>query len=329
MVEITLNSIVMIVKISVIIPVYNVELYLKDCLDSVLNQSFRDIEVILVNDGSTDGSIDILNNYAKNDSRVRVINQENKGVSAARNTGLDLSNGEYILFVDSDDMLIENSLEHLYKQSCEKDTEVLLGHAYRYFSNEEKVDFFYNKAELDKFEVADGKTLYSKLMERNLFPPLVYLFFCKKDFLCKYRIRFKEGIIHEDELWCVMVICQANKTTCAPFYTYLYRCRDGSIMNSNNYKYRIDSMKTVVNELCLIADNMTSIEELECSGWIYIRVFWLMDQIRLLSRRTHCLESSLFESCRLLILRVYNSLTYKQQKRCLIYYKNIFKFTKV
>lgn len=315
MVEITLNSIVMIVIISVIIPVYNVELYLKDCLDSVLNQSFRDIEVILVYDVSTDESIDILNNYAINDSRVRVINQENKGVSTVRNIGLDLFNGEYILFVDSDDMLIENSLEHIYNQSCEKDPEVLLGHAYRYFSNEEKVDFFYNKAELEKFEVADGKTLYSKLMERNLFPPLVYLFFCKKDFFYKYEIRFKKGIIREDELWCVMVICKANITTCAPFYTYLYRCRDGSIMNSNNYKYRIDSMKTVVSELCLIADNMTSIEELECSGLIYIRVFWLVNQIRLLSGRIHSFESLLFESCRFLILKVYNSLTYKQ-KNC-------------
>lgn len=329
MVEITLNTIVMIVKISVIIPVYNVELYLKDCLDSVLNQSFRDIEVILVNDGSTDGSIDILNNYAKNDSRVRVINQENKGVSAARNTGLDLSNGEYILFVDSDDMLIENSLEHLYKQSREKDTEVLLGHAYRYFFNEEKVDFFYNKAELEKFEVMDGKTLYSKLMERNLFPPLVYLFFCKKDFLCKYRIRFKEGIIHEDELWCVMVICQANKTTCAPFYTYLYRCRDGSIMNSNNYKYRIDSMKTVVNELCLIADNMTSIGELECSGWIYIRVFWLIEQTLRLSERINCLEHNMFIFYEYLLKEKYQIFKYSQQKHCLWYYKyRIFNFGK-
>lgn len=88
-------------------------------------------------------------------------------------------------------------------------------------------------------------------------------------------------------------------------------------------------MKTVVNELCLIADNMTSIRELECSGWIYIRVFWLVNQIRLLSGRIHSSESLLFESCRLFILKVHNSLTYYQQKLCLIYYKNIFKFTKV
>ena len=158
-------------------------------------------------------------------------------------------------------------------------------------------------------------------MERNLFPPLVYLFFCKKDFLCKYRIRFKEGIIHEDELWCVMVICQANKTTCAPFYTYLYRYRDGSIMNSNNYKYRIDSMKTVVNELCLIADNMTSIGELECSRWIYIRVFWLISQIGVLARAIKFKNNEILEFSSSLILKVYKLLNYKQQQICLTYYK--------
>lgn len=99
-------------------------------------------------------------------------------------------------------------------------------------------------------------------------------------------------------------------------------------MNSNNYKYRIDSMKVVVRDLCLIADNLnTSDKGLECSGWIYMRVFWLLDQIRLLSERIHSFESCLFEFHKLLILRVYDRLTYKQQRASLIYYKNILKHT--
>ncbi len=98
-------------KVSVIIPVYNTEKYLKECLDSVINQTFNDIEIICINDGSTDGSLNILTEYATIDSRIIVITQENKGVSEARNNGMEKAGGEYIMFLDSDD--------YLYKQACE------------------------------------------------------------------------------------------------------------------------------------------------------------------------------------------------------------------
>ena len=89
-------------KISVIIPVYNVEKYLAECLTSVVNQTFKDIEIICVNDGSTDNSPKILKEFAQKDSRIKIINQENQGLSAARNTGLDVATGEYVSFIDSD-----------------------------------------------------------------------------------------------------------------------------------------------------------------------------------------------------------------------------------
>ena len=92
-------------KISVIIPVYNVEKYLAECLTSVVNQTFKDIEIICVNDGSTDNSPKILEEFAQKDDRIRIINQENQGLSAARNTGLDVETGEYVSFLDSDDFV--------------------------------------------------------------------------------------------------------------------------------------------------------------------------------------------------------------------------------
>ena len=100
---------------SIIIPVYNVELYLKDCLDSVLNQSFADWEAICVNDGSTDGSVTILGKYAEKDSRFKIISQPNAGLSAARNTGINAAKGDYILFLNSDDWMELNALEVLSK----------------------------------------------------------------------------------------------------------------------------------------------------------------------------------------------------------------------
>ena len=101
------------VKISVVIPVYNVEKYLEQCLDSVIAQSFEDIEVICVNDGSTDSSLEILKRYADNDSRIKIISQKNKGAGAARNVGIENAAGEYVYFMDSDDYLNSDAFERL------------------------------------------------------------------------------------------------------------------------------------------------------------------------------------------------------------------------
>lgn len=99
-------------KVSVIIPVYNVEKYLESCLESIKSQTFTDYELILINDGSTDESVAIMRRYAKTDARIRIISQSNRGVSAARNLGLSVAEGDYVLFVDSDDTILPDALEH-------------------------------------------------------------------------------------------------------------------------------------------------------------------------------------------------------------------------
>lgn len=99
------------VKVSIIVPVYNVEKYLSKCLESLINQTLKDIEIVCVNDGSTDNSLSILKEYANKDSRIKVIDKQNKGVSVARNLGIEVATGEYLMFVDSDDYLIENACE--------------------------------------------------------------------------------------------------------------------------------------------------------------------------------------------------------------------------
>ena len=113
-------------KISVIIPVYNVEKFLRECLDSVVNQTMRDIEIICVNDGSTDGSLDILKEYAKKDDRIIVINQTNGFVESARNNGLKIAKGEYIQFVDSDDYLELNACETAYNYALQYKADVVV-----------------------------------------------------------------------------------------------------------------------------------------------------------------------------------------------------------
>ena len=111
-------------KVSVIIPVYNVRPYLEQCMDSVLQQTLDDIEVICIDDGSTDGSGEILDKYVQKDSRVKAVHQDNAGAAQARNTGLEKASGDYILFVDGDDYLTENALETLYLRALEENADV-------------------------------------------------------------------------------------------------------------------------------------------------------------------------------------------------------------
>ena len=114
------------VKVSVIVPVYNNEEYLDKCLSSLIGQSLEDIEIICVNDGSVDSSLDILNNYKQKDNRIVVLSQENQGAGASRNNGIDIANGEYISFVDADDWLEENALKKLYENAVRNNSEIVL-----------------------------------------------------------------------------------------------------------------------------------------------------------------------------------------------------------
>ena len=131
------------VKISVVLPVYNVANYLRKCLDSLVNQTFEDFEVICVNDGSTDLSLGILEGYALSDSRFKIISQENKGLSGARNTGIQHVQGKYVLFVDSDDWLEENALEELYNHVKGFDSDITM-FKFRYY-NEDTNEFSENQ----------------------------------------------------------------------------------------------------------------------------------------------------------------------------------------
>ena len=122
-------------KISLIIPVYNVAKYLGRCLDSIVNQTYRNIEIICVNDGSTDDSLDILNSYALKDERVKIINRENNGVSSSRNVALDVAKGEWIMFVDSDDWIDLNVCEAAMKIALEDSADVVMWAYVREFKN--------------------------------------------------------------------------------------------------------------------------------------------------------------------------------------------------
>ena len=113
------------VKVSVIVPVYNVENFLKECLDSIVNQTLYDIEIICINDGSTDNSLAILESYAKSDDRIKIISQENKGLGAVRNVAFNHISGDYVFFIDSDDYIDLNTLKKLYENAISNDSDLV------------------------------------------------------------------------------------------------------------------------------------------------------------------------------------------------------------
>ena len=172
-------------KISVIVPVYNVQEYLTKCVDSILIQDFRDFELILIDDGSTDQSGLICENYLKMDGRVKVIHKENGGLSDARNVGLDCATGDFVTFIDSDDYIEYNYLERLYNESCNTDADVVICNFYRYYDNAnlklpviyKKSSGLYSSHDILKSLIPDNlihSYLWNKLWKKDLFDNLEF-----------------------------------------------------------------------------------------------------------------------------------------------------------
>lgn len=228
-------------KFSIIIPVYNVEPYLRECLDSVLNQTFTDWEAICVNDGSTDGSPDILTAYAARESRMKVITQPNGGLSAARNAGIKAAEGEYVLFLDSDDWLEENTLEVL---SANLDGEDLLCFSgRRYFESE---GTYHDADQLTAWSYSTGMEYYDEnaLSARDFAFVCVVLRIYRRDFLSSHNLLFKEGIFHEDNLFTPLACYYAGKVKVINECLYDYRVRSNSITTTNNVKRLRDLLGT-------------------------------------------------------------------------------------
>ena len=229
-------------KVSVIIPVYNVEQYLKECLDSVINQSLEDVEVICVNDGSPDNSLQIIEEYARKDNRITVISKKNGGLSSARNSGIECARGEYIYFLDSDDFIKENSLEKLYNISKNENLDILYFGVENYFENEEikkhdiKEDTYYQRKQFfDK--AVSGEVLFERFLKEDMFICCVPFQFFRTEFLKDTGIKFKPGMLHEDELFSPRIIIEAEKAMIIEDRLYMRRIREDSIMTTE-YTYR-------------------------------------------------------------------------------------------
>jgi len=230
---------------SLIVPVYNVEKYLRGCLDSVLHQSFTAWEVICVNDGATDGSAQIIEQYAAEDSRISVITEANAGLSAARNTGMDAACGEYILFLDSDDWLEPDALEILAQNISGEDMLCFSGR--RYIERENK---YHLADQLQERTFSTGMDYYNEnaLLPRDFAFVCVVLRAYRRAFLADNKLRFKPSIFHEDNLFTPISCYFAGTVKVINRCLYNYRVRTGSITTKFNSK-RISDFLDIANML--------------------------------------------------------------------------------
>ena len=216
-------------RVSVIIPVFNVEDYLAECLDSVINQTFRDIEIICIDDASTDGSRSILNEYSNKDPRITIYqNNMNLGQSAARNIGIEKAAGDYILFVDSDDYIDENLIYIAVKK---------IEHVDIVCFDYMKKDEVWNGLDCHNFFKENGVCMARKFfidtVNENgiIYSPWSKLY--RRDFLIKENIRFIDGLLYEDIMFHFCCMMKAQKIYCITDKLYIYRIRNNSTMTKN------------------------------------------------------------------------------------------------
>lgn len=219
-------------KFSIIIPVYNVEEYIEKCLESVKNQTYKDYEVIIVNDGTKDNSMEIAEKYP-----FTIISQENQGLSVARNTGVKHATGEYILFLDSDDYLEKDTLKEIEK-SLSNNPDIVRFQIKEVY--EDKKEISYSEK---SFTGKNGEEAFEEIVKYH-FIENAWCYAIKRKYYEKEKFSFKKGTIHEDFGLIPLVIIKAKKVNSISYIGYNYRQRQGSIMNSKNY----DKIKKQVSD---------------------------------------------------------------------------------
>ena len=273
--------------VSIIIPVYNDEGFLRECLDSVLTQSGCEIEIVCIDDGSTDKSSEILRDYAGRDSRLRVIRQENKGLSAARNRGIEEATGRYVLFVDSDDALASGAVESLVRLAdAENLDQVIFGVDVYKDQGVTSVDDLFFKREKDYFAVKDGSVFHRICSGHEMCGMLIncdsfYVSVCsrifRRELFTKRELRFLEGIIHEDNLFTPLAMMESQRITIIPDQLYKRRLRDGSIVTSSRLEKRIVGLLICVMKLrSLKFDEKRAIETY--ITYLYRKIWFLLLQ---------------------------------------------------
>ena len=285
--------------ISILLPVYNSEIFLRNCLNALICQSYKNIEVIAVNDGSTDNSLQILQEYAQKDSRVKVFSQDNRGAATTRNHCMSKASGEYIMFCDSDDIYEPDMCEKMLATLLEKDVDVVMCLAklmhynnYNRYTSENHFDkiapygFIDMERYLSKYEVV---YLWNKIFKKSL--------------IDKYNIRFPDGLEADDALFCYQYLLVCKKGFGLSNKLYNYNVRENSVMDlyhkrkSNNF---CDRIKIMLPFYCFLTENKL----FEKYKYIYLSKFLLQFRILWNLARSEAEKGEILECCKAVISSV-------------------------
>ena len=242
-------------KITVIVPVYNVENYLRKCLDSIMVQTYKNIEIIVVNDGSTDTSGEICKEFSGMDHRIIYIEQENAGLSAARNTGLNNMSGDYVTFVDSDDWIEQDYIETLYKKIVEYQADIAVGNYYSYNEDEETY-YFHIYADAYYEKVYDNISIFENLYESHEMKSFALISAWGKLYKAKLfdYLRFDKGKLGEDGYFNQKIYLSVNKVVYLNKGLYAYRQRSGSITKTWTEKWMHALVDAMSERITLLAN---------------------------------------------------------------------------
>ena len=228
--------------LSIIVPIYNVQDYLRECLDSILEQDLNSFEIILVNDGSTDDSGDIARSYAAKYSCFKLIEQENQGLSVARNVGLQKARGDYVLFLDSDDYLLNSGVSKLLKKIDENQLDLIVGN-YKQISDD-------GELKSNKFDEISspfyGRSWFKERLKKHQHEPAAWLRIYRRSYLLENKLFFVPQLINEDLLFSIQLFCTDPKMMCLDIVFYYYRQRSGSITKKQDFESCVRRLKSSI-----------------------------------------------------------------------------------
>lgn len=243
-------------KISVILPLYNTEQYISEALTSITTQTVHDLEIIIINDGSTDKSLDIVQRFANTDNRILIINQIHAGVSAARNRGIEAASGKFVYFMDSDDTIQPDALEICLNRCTDHNLDFVFFDADTISeSNQSNFKMNYLRTGIEE-KIYNGKEILKYTLEINQYKAPVYLLFSRNDFIKSNRLNFINGIIHEDELFTFLMFMHGKRVEYIHKPLFIRRIHGSSIMTTSFSLRNINGYLTVTRELINYRKNL-------------------------------------------------------------------------
>lgn len=246
------------VKVSIILPIYNVASYLDETFKSLLNQTLKEIEIIAVNDGSTDRSEEIIKKYMLQDSRISYFSQENQGQSVARNLALQHATGKYIYMMDSDDVLaVSNALETCYEYAEKNNAEFIFFDGDTFSEeNANRVSWNTKRTHLvEENKKHDGKYILNLMLDKSVHNCVVWLLLISRNYLNRIGLKFYPGIIHEDELFTTILTLQSDSIYCLRGSFIKHRIRSASTMGLQFTQRNLNCYLTVIDELFKFQDS--------------------------------------------------------------------------